>query len=163
MLDVRSVQQNSIKWVDTLLVFAIRLQGSGLDLSRSSIMVTCMQGFLGGTGLSSLVSGDTTAAMGLHSLAWHPHQERTSCRLKKERNLSNTNGCIGLCRWHSGCWWRGMRNVCWQVRPVRACETVTWGMARDGGGRKGKKSRGDCIYTVHFAPVPNHVVTSSLI
>ena len=34
--------------------------------------------------------------MRLHSLAWHPHQERTSCRLKKEINLSNTDGCMVL-------------------------------------------------------------------
>ena len=36
------------------------------------------------------------AAMGLRSLAWHPHQERTSCKLKREMNLSNTDGCVGL-------------------------------------------------------------------
>ena len=35
-------------------------------------------------------------AMGLHSLAWHSHQECTSCRLKKEINLSNTDGCVVL-------------------------------------------------------------------
>ena len=35
-------------------------------------------------------------AMRLHSLAWHPHQECTSCRLKKEINLSNTDGCVVL-------------------------------------------------------------------
>ena len=101
-----------------------------------------MLGFWGGTGLSSLVSGDTTAAMGLHSLAWHLHQEHTLCRLKKEINLSNTVWVHWSCRWHGRCWWRGMWNLCWQVR---ACGTeelpLVVGMAPDGGEVKGGEEK----------------------
>ena len=92
MLDVRSMQQNGTKCIDTLcLPFNCGAVTVASIVDRGGVYAR----ILGQHRFEWL--GDIVATMKLHSLAWHPHQKRTSCNLEREINLSNTDGwCVGL-------------------------------------------------------------------